>query len=122
MWKSFFKTALRNLARYKSFSLVNILGLAFALSVFISLALYIQFEFSFDKFHEQADNLYRVEQIMVGGGRIERMNGCPEPLWQPLEDDLIWMAMVIVLIPSMWKNPSWKLFHSPFSKVIRVKH
>jgi putative ABC transport system permease protein len=99
MWKSFFKTAFRNLARYRSFTLVNILGLAFALSVFISLALYIQFEFSFDKFHEQADNLYRVEQIMVGGGRIERMNGCPEPLWQPLEDDFPEVLKAMRLVP-----------------------
>ncbi len=99
MWKSFFKTAFRNLARYRSFTLVNILGLAFALAVFISLALYIQFEFSFDKFHEQAENLYRVEQIMVGGGRIERMNGCPEPLWQPLEDDFPEVLKAMRLVP-----------------------
>ena len=99
MWKSFFKTALRNLARYRSFTLVNILGLAFALAVFISLALYIQYEFSFDKFHEQADNLYRVEQIMVGGGRIERMNGCPEPLWQPFEDDFPEVLKAMRFVP-----------------------
>jgi putative ABC transport system permease protein len=99
MWKSFFKTAFRNLARYRSFTLVNILGLAFALSVFISLALYIQFEFSFDKFQDQAENLYRVEQIMVGGGRIERMNGTPEPLWQALEDDFPEVRSAIRFVP-----------------------
>ena len=99
MWKSFFKTAFRNLARYRSFTMVNILGLAFALSVFISLALYIQFEFSFDKFHEQADNLYRVEQIMMGGGRTERMNGTPEPLWQVLEADFPEVRSAIRFVP-----------------------
>ena len=99
MWKSFFKTALRNLARYRSFTMVNILGLAFALSVFISLALYIQFEFSFDQFHDQANNLYRVEQIMAGGGRIERMNGTPEPLWQVLEDDFPEVKSAIRFVP-----------------------
>jgi putative ABC transport system permease protein len=99
MWSSFFKTAFRNLARYRSYTWVNILGLAFALSVFISLILYIQFEFSYDQFNREARNLYRVEQIMMGGGRTERMNGTPEPLWQVMEDDFPEVRSAIRYIP-----------------------
>ena len=75
------------LTRHRAFSLVNTLGLAIGISVFIALALYIQFEFSFDKFHENAERIYRVEQIMIEGGRTERMVGTPEPLWKALEND-----------------------------------
>ena len=100
MWKSFFKTAFRNLARYRSYTLVNILGLAFALSIFISLVLYIQFEFSFDQFHREAENLYRVEQIMMGGGRTERMNGTPEPLWKVLESDFPEVSSAMRFVPT----------------------
>ena len=77
MWKSFIKSSFRILIRQRSYSIINTLGLA----------LYIQFEFSFDNFHKNAKRIYRIEQIMNEGGRIERMTGTPEPLWQVLEDE-----------------------------------
>jgi len=99
MWRSFIKTAFRNLIRYRSFTFVNILGLSFGLSIFISIALYIQFEFSFDTFHRNAKNIYRVEQIMNEGGRIERMVGTPEPLWQVLQDEFPEVSASIRFVP-----------------------
>ena len=87
MWQSFIKSSFRVLTRHRAFSLVNTLGLAIGISVFIALALYIQFESSFDGFHEHADRIYRVEQTMIEGGRTERMVGTPEPLWKVLEKD-----------------------------------
>jgi len=87
MWRSFIKSSFRVLTRHRAFSLVNTLGLAIGISVFIALSLYIQFEFSFDKFHVNANRIYRVEQIMIEGGRTERMVGTPEPLWKALEND-----------------------------------
>jgi putative ABC transport system permease protein len=88
MWWNYIKTAFRNLIRHRSYTLVNILGLSFGLAIFVALALYIQFELSFDNFHENADRLYRIEQIMNAGGRIERMTGTPTPLWKALKDEL----------------------------------
>ena len=87
MWHSFIKSSFRVLVHHRAFSLVNILGLALGVSVFIALALYIQFELSFDKFHVNAERIYRIEQLMDEGNRMERMNGTPEPLWQVLEND-----------------------------------
>ncbi len=87
MWRSFIKSSFRVLMRHRAFSAVNILGLALGISVFIALALYIQFELSFDKFHVNAERIYRIEQLMDEGNRMERMNGTPEPLWQVLEND-----------------------------------
>ena len=87
MWRSFIKSSFRVLVRHRAFSLVNVLGLALGISVFIALALYIQFELSFDKFHVNAERIYRVEQLMDEGNRMERMVGTPEPLWQVLEKD-----------------------------------
>jgi len=87
MWRSFIKSSFRVLARHRSFSIVNTLGLALGISVFIALALYVQSELSFDKFHENAERIYRIEQVMDEGGRVERMTGTPEPLWQVLIDN-----------------------------------
>jgi len=87
MWSNFIKTTLRNLNKNKSYAFVNILGLSIALAVFIALVLYIQFELSFDNFQKNADQLYRVEQIMIESGSTERMEGCPEPTWQALKNE-----------------------------------
>ena len=51
---------LRNLKKYKVYSVINILGLAVGLSAFVLILLYLQFELSYDKFHQDADQIYRV--------------------------------------------------------------
>ncbi|MBU1012378.1 MAG: ABC transporter permease [Bacteroidetes bacterium] len=86
MWSNFLKTTLRSLSKNKSYTLVNILGLSIALAVFIALVLYLQFELSFDNFQQNSDRLYRVEQIMIEGGREERMVGTPTPTAQAMID------------------------------------
>lgn len=60
MLKNYFKIALRNLARSKSYSFINIFGLAIGLTCTILIGLYIAHELSYDKFHENEDRLYRV--------------------------------------------------------------
>jgi putative ABC transport system permease protein len=60
MLKNYFKTAWRNLTRGKSFSVINISGLAIGMAGAILILLWLQNEISFDKFHEHKDNLYQV--------------------------------------------------------------
>ncbi len=60
MIKNYLLTAFRNLKKYKFYSLINILGLAVGLSAFILILLYLQFELSYDRFHQDADQIYRV--------------------------------------------------------------
>ena len=60
MFKNYFIVAFRNLLKRKGFSLINILGLATGMAVCLLIVLFIQSELSFDKQHENADNIYRV--------------------------------------------------------------
>src|SRR5436190_21692183 len=60
MIKNYFKTALRNLMKNKDFSSINIFGLTIGLISFLLIALYIFDELTFDAFHKNADNIYRV--------------------------------------------------------------
>ena len=60
MIKNYFKTAWRNLIRGKSFSVINITGLAAGMAGAILILLWIGNEISFDKFHTNKDNLYEV--------------------------------------------------------------
>lgn len=57
---SYLKLAYRNLLKNKTFSLINILGLGLGLAAFILIFEYLTFEFSYDKFHGNADRIYRV--------------------------------------------------------------
>ncbi|MBN2763011.1 MAG: ABC transporter permease [Bacteroidales bacterium] len=60
MTGNFFKVALRILYKYKSYTLVNILALATGLSCSIIIFLYAEYEYSFDRFHRNAKNIYRI--------------------------------------------------------------
>ncbi|MDT0644545.1 ABC transporter permease [Zunongwangia sp. F363] len=60
MFKLYLKSAFRNLWNRKFYSFLNILGLAVGLATSIMLLMWVQNEWSFDKFHEQAENIYRI--------------------------------------------------------------
>ena len=60
MLQNFFKIAFRNLLKRKVYTLINIIGLATGMAVCLLIVLFIQDELSFDKFHKNGDNIYRV--------------------------------------------------------------
>jgi putative ABC transport system permease protein len=60
MIKNYLKIALRNLNRYRTYSIINILGLTLGLTCSFLIFLYIQYEFSFDAFHKNAGQIYRI--------------------------------------------------------------
>lgn len=60
MIKNYFTIALRQLWRNKTYSLLNITGLALGLAVSLLILLFVSHEFSFDRFHSKADRIYRV--------------------------------------------------------------
>ncbi|MFX0141408.1 MAG: ABC transporter permease, partial [Candidatus Hodarchaeota archaeon] len=60
MFRNIIKITLRNLKRQKVYSFINILGLAIGMTSAILILLWIQDELSYDKFHEQKNELYLV--------------------------------------------------------------
>ncbi len=60
MFRNYFKTAVRNLARNKSYALINVLGLAVGIAASLLIFLVIQFETSFDNFHKKKKSIYRI--------------------------------------------------------------
>lgn len=60
MIRNVLKIAWRNIKKRKGYSSINIAGLAVGLAAFILIGLYVQYELSFDKYHEKADRIYRV--------------------------------------------------------------
>ncbi|HZI54480.1 MAG TPA: ABC transporter permease [Chitinophagaceae bacterium] len=60
MIKNYFKTAIRNLLRYKGFSLINILGLSISITGCLVIGLFVLDEQKYDKFVKDGDNIYRI--------------------------------------------------------------
>ena len=70
MFQYYFKMALRNQAKNKVFSIINVLGLSIGLAVSILIINYVSFEFSFDKMHLKKDRIYRVESQFYEGNQL----------------------------------------------------
>ncbi len=62
MFKNYFKTAMRNLFRNRLYSLINLIGLAIGLASCLMIWLWVQDELSYDRFHTNAERIYRVER------------------------------------------------------------
>ncbi|MCX2739144.1 ABC transporter permease [Pontibacter anaerobius] len=80
MLKLYFLTAARSLLRNKSYSLLNIAGLALGITCSILLFLVIKYELSYDTFHDKADRLYRVTTAYQSGDGMEKHSGIRFPI------------------------------------------
>lgn len=60
MFRNYLKIALRNLARQKIYSLINVFGLAVGITCCLLIGLYVLQETSYDTFYENVENVYRV--------------------------------------------------------------
>lgn len=60
MFKNYVTTALRNIMRQKVFSFINIAGLAFSLVAVWVIALFVADELHYDKYHQNAERIYRI--------------------------------------------------------------
>jgi len=66
MFKNYLLVAYRNLVRYKTYSIINITGLAIGIAFCILTFLYVRHEWSYDAFHNNADRIHRVYMDFQG--------------------------------------------------------
>ncbi|MGC9342264.1 MAG: ABC transporter permease, partial [Bacteroidales bacterium] len=72
MFKNLITVALRLIKKNTLFSFINILGLSIGLAASIIIYLWVYDELSFDEFHENAENIYRIERDMsIDGQRLQ---------------------------------------------------
>ncbi|MCB0569075.1 MAG: ABC transporter permease [Phaeodactylibacter sp.] len=70
MFRSYLRTAARNLLKHKGFTTLNILGLAIGSAVFLLIAQYVKFERSYEAFIPGADNIYRLKLERYQNGEL----------------------------------------------------
>ncbi len=73
MLKKFFITAFRNFGKQPGFVILNIFGLAIGLASFMFIMLYVNHELTFDRFHKNYENIYRVKVVgRMSGGKLDQ--------------------------------------------------
>ncbi len=88
MIKNLLLVALRNFKRDKWYSLLNILGLTIGITFSLFLIFYVQDELSYDRHHEKADRIFRVESYIK----------------EPEKDTLKWVSTPFPLAPALSKD------------------
>ncbi|MFQ5629468.1 MAG: ABC transporter permease, partial [bacterium] len=69
MFKNYLKIALRNFVNHKLYTSINIIGLAIGIACCILIFLFVRNELSYDRFHPNAENIYRVYVTEAPPGR-----------------------------------------------------
>lgn len=88
MLKNYLKIGGRFLIRHKGYSFINIAGLAVGMAACLLISLWVLDELSFDRFHEHADVLYRVEFYQDYSGKMFHVNVSPHPLAPVLKAEI----------------------------------
>ncbi len=60
MFANYFKVAVRNLRRHPAYAFINVTGLAVGMTCCLLIVLFVRDELSYDRFHENADRIYRI--------------------------------------------------------------
>jgi len=87
MLKNYFITALRNLSRNRSFTIINIFGLALGISAALVLFKIVIFEKSFDTYLTNYDNLYRFTKKVISPNLVEQEAGMQNPFAEAFKTD-----------------------------------
>jgi putative ABC transport system permease protein len=73
MFINYFKNAIRILISQRFYSFINILGLSIGITACILVSLYVKHELSYDGYHKNAENIYRIEFSVTQSGVTNRM-------------------------------------------------
>ena len=107
MLKHYFRIAFRNLRKYKGYSFINIAGLAVGMACFIFIMLYVQYERSFDGFHDHADDIYRVQ--INQQGRVPGRTNVSVITYGPLASTLVSACPEVIRATRIEHRDSYEL-------------
>ncbi|MEM1134517.1 MAG: ABC transporter permease [Bacteroidota bacterium] len=88
MLELIFKTSIRNLLKNKVLTTINVLGLSLGITCALVIYLITRYETSFDKYHENYNNIYTVYTTPVFGEHTHYHSGIPFPFHQVLKEEI----------------------------------
>lgn len=97
MFRNYVTIALRNLRRQKVYTVINVFGLALAISCAVLIYHFVRSEMTYDTFHEGYENIYRVTTV-VQFREIEQWERTPYPLAAAIEEQVPGLEAVARLV------------------------
>ena len=101
MWWNYLKIAFRSLIRNKSYSIINIFGLALGLTAFILIASFVRHEASYDRFHQNSQRIFRMGDSLKWSGNWEKLAMTSAPMGPALQNDYPMVERATRIMP--WK-------------------
>lgn len=78
MFKNYLRIALRNIKKHKGYSIINISGLAIGMASCILITSYVLYELSYDKYHKNADRVFRIKaDVQIGNNHFHIPKSSP---------------------------------------------
>jgi putative ABC transport system permease protein len=88
MLRNYLTIAIRNILKYKLFSAINIAGLTVGVTACLFIFIYIKDELSYDRFHKDADQIYRVGLLGRMAGQEFNVSESCYPVGPAMKDEI----------------------------------
>ena len=102
MLRNYFTIALRTLLKNKAFAAINIFGLAIGISASLVIWLLVNYHFSFDKFEQDGDRIFRVVSRFSFADEKYFNSGVPDPMGPAVRNEVTGLEKVVSL--RTWDN------------------
>ena len=126
MLKNYLKIAWRNLWKNKSFSLINILGLALGMACSLLIMLWVKDEMAMDQFHENDTRLYKVMENQHYSGTVNTIEATPGILAENIVKDfheiemasqLLWEETPVFAVGNIFDNEKGRYVQGDFLRM-----
>jgi putative ABC transport system permease protein len=97
---SYLKVALRNLLRNKTFSVINILGLATGTLCCLYIVMYVNDQYSYDKQHKRAGDIYRINSFFIIQGAKNNFCTSSPPIAPMMKKDFPEVEQFTRVVPT----------------------
>lgn len=87
MVKNNLKVAYRSMMQHKFYSFLNLSGLAVSVAASILIAVFVQHELSYDSYHKESENIYRIATHLKFGDNEFRISAAPAPMAETLKNE-----------------------------------
>lgn len=104
MLKNYIKIALRNLWKNKTFSFINVIGLSVGTLCCLYILFYVEGQYSYDKHHENVNDLYRVTTSLAFRSDKHNNASCSPPIAPAMKRDFPEVQQFTRVISNITKN------------------
>jgi predicted permease len=103
MFQNILKVATRNLLRRRHFTAINLLGLSLGMAAAIFAFMWVQNEYSFDRYHPAAEHLYRLNaELKVSSDQVWHWPTSPMPLAKVVQEEIPEVLNASTMTANIW--------------------